>query len=272
MKNSSPFTLKKFPASRIGTLDVLEIGRKKHHIQALLELDVTEARVRLKAINQTDKKISFTAWMIKTISDVLLEFPEVHAYLKNKRTILTFQDIDVSIMVEKENNGKKVPIVYLLRKTQEKSMLSITEEIRKAKQEEHNPDKASAGNHQMNKWSGLYFRLPGWIRKLFWTLLLKHPRLAQSMMGSVLISSVGMYGKISGWFIPTSVHPLAAGIGSIVPKPVVIDGEIKVREILHLTLLMDHDVTDGGQMSRFIRKLQQGIETAENLILINTNK
>lgn len=265
MKHSSSFSLKKFPASRIGTLDVLEAGRKKHHIKALLELDVTNAQALLQSINHPEKKISFTAWMVKTISDVLLDFPEVHAYLKNKRTILTFQDVDVSIMVEKEKDGKKVPIVYILRKTQEKTMESITQEIQKAKREDHDPDKASAGNHQMNKWSTLYFRLPSWFRMLFWNYLLKRPRLAQSMMGSVLVSSVGMYGKISGWFIPTSVHPLAVGIGSIVPKPVVVDKEMTIREILHLTLLMDHDVTDGGQMTRFIKELQQGIETAENL-------
>ncbi len=265
MKNSSSFTVKKFPASRIGTLDVLEVGRKKHHIKALLEMDVTTAKAKLHSINQPQKRISFTAWLIKSFSEVLQDFPEMHAYLKNKRTILTFEDIDLAIMVEKESNGKKVPIVYVLRKTQEKTMLEITQEIRQAKAGQHDPEKASAGNHSLNKWSALYFRLPSFIRKFFWRYLLSSPQTAQTMMGSVLFSSVGMYGKISGWFIPSSVHPLAVGVGSVVSKPKVINEKIEVRDTLHLTLLMDHDVTDGGQMARFVNALQELIETANNI-------
>jgi pyruvate/2-oxoglutarate dehydrogenase complex dihydrolipoamide acyltransferase (E2) component len=266
MKNSGPFFIRKFPASRIGTLDVLEIGRKKHHIKALLELDVTAARAKLQAAKQQQKKISFTAWMIKSISNTLRDFPDLHAYLKNKRTIVCFEDIDVSIMVEKESGGKKVPIVYIIRKTQEKSIEAITQEIQQAKQEKHDPEKASAGHHQMNKWSALYFRLPSWLRRRIWRFFLGRPRMAQSMMGSVLVSSVGIYGKISGWFIPTSVHPLSVGVGSIVSKPKVIDREIIPRDILHLTLLMDHDVTDGGQMARFVKALQQAVEQAQGLL------
>ncbi len=32
-----------FPDSRVSTIDVGELGLKKHHIAALLEIDVTEA-------------------------------------------------------------------------------------------------------------------------------------------------------------------------------------------------------------------------------------
>lgn len=260
MEKSSRYHLKRFPASRIGTLDVLAIGQKKHHIKALLELDVTTARAKLQSLNHLQKRVSFTAWLIKTISNCLLDFPEIHAYLKNKRTIVTFSDIDISIMVEKESKGKKVPIVYIIRKTQDKTIEEITAEIHNAKTGAHDPEKASAGNHQMNEWSRFYFRLPGWIRKQFWNVLMKRPKTAQQLMGSVLVSSVGMYGQISGWFIPTSVHPLAVGVGSIVSKPKAVEREIKIREILHLTLLMDHDVTDGAQMARFVKTLQQAIE------------
>lgn len=86
-------------------------------------------------------------------------------------------------------------------------------------------------------------------------------------MGSVLVSSVGMYGNIRGWFIPTSMHPFAVGVGSIVKKPAVIEEKVAPREFLHLTLLLDHDVTDGAQMARFVRELGQKIENPEPLAL-----
>jgi hypothetical protein len=42
------FTYHRFPLSRIATFDVLSAGKKKHHIGALLEFDVSEGRKKLK--------------------------------------------------------------------------------------------------------------------------------------------------------------------------------------------------------------------------------
>lgn len=42
------YTTQIFPKSRIATLDISKIGKKKHHIAALLEIDVTASRVRFK--------------------------------------------------------------------------------------------------------------------------------------------------------------------------------------------------------------------------------
>ncbi len=265
MKTRSPFSIKTFPASRIGSLDVLRQAKKKNHIHALLELDVTEARKTLKELKKEGKQLSFTAWFVKMLSLSLEQHPEMHAFLKNKRQIILFEDINVSIMVEKESNGKKVPIVYVLRKTQEKSVEDLSLEIKKAKTSVHDPEKASAGDHQFNRWSALYFRLPGFIRRFFWYFLTHRPRLAQSTMGSVLVTSVGMYGTVHGWFIHSSMHPLAAGLGSIVKKVAVVREKMEFREFLHLTLLLDHDVTDGAQMARFVSQLQKNITQAIKL-------
>lgn len=86
-------------------------------------------------------------------------------------------------------------------------------------------------------------------------------------MGNVMITSVGMIGRINGWFIHTSVHPLSFGIGSILKKPVVIDNRVEIREILNMTILVDHDVIDGAQMVRFLKELTRQIENGEELSL-----
>jgi pyruvate/2-oxoglutarate dehydrogenase complex dihydrolipoamide acyltransferase (E2) component len=79
-------------------------------------------------------------------------------------------------------------------------------------------------------------------------------------MGNVSITSLGMVGKINGWFIPISIHPICFGIGSIIKKPVVKDDKIEIGEILNITVLMDHDVVDGAPMARFIKDLSKNIE------------
>lgn len=82
-------------------------------------------------------------------------------------------------------------------------------------------------------------------------------------MGNTAVTSVGMMGRINGWFIHKSVHPVSFGIGSVLKKPVVIDNEIKIREILNMTILVDHDVIDGAPMVRFLNDLTRSIETGE---------
>ncbi len=74
-----------------------------------------------------------------------------------------------------------------------------------------------------------------------------------------------MMGKINGWFIHKSIHPLSFGIGSILKKPVVIDQQIKVRDVLHMTILCDHDVMDGAPMVRFLNDLTKYIERGEGI-------
>lgn len=55
-----------------------EIGRKKHHIIALLEIDVTTAKEKIKTQIRSGINIGFTAWLIKVIGTTI----EAHKYIK----------------------------------------------------------------------------------------------------------------------------------------------------------------------------------------------
>jgi pyruvate/2-oxoglutarate dehydrogenase complex dihydrolipoamide acyltransferase (E2) component len=72
-----------------------------------------------------------------------------------------------------------------------------------------------------------------------------------------------MIGKINGWFIHKSVHPVSFGIGSVIRKPAVYNNEVRVREILNMTILVDHDVIDGAPMVRFLNDLTVYIESGK---------
>ena len=105
-----------------------------------------------------------------------------------------------------------------------------------------------------------YYLLPGFARRFIWRYLLRHPHLVFNKMGNVAITSIGMAGSINGWFIPISVHPICFGAGSVIKKPVVIKDRIEIREMLNMTILIDHDVVDGAPMVRFIRDLSNNLE------------
>ncbi|NJO95994.1 MAG: hypothetical protein HC764_08145, partial [Pleurocapsa sp. CRU_1_2] len=53
------FEIHEFPKSRVATIDVGKIGRKKHHIIALLEIDVTTAKEKIQTQLRSGKNIGF---------------------------------------------------------------------------------------------------------------------------------------------------------------------------------------------------------------------
>ncbi len=255
-----------FPKTRIATWDVCEIGRKKHHIQAILELDVTKARQAIKSYrHSTKKQVSFTAWLIKTISKTIIEFPTVHAYLKNKSTAIIFDDIDISITVEREYGGKLAPLPFVIRQTNKKDIITITNEIAAAKNQSLTDNDVVLGQKKSRFTASLYYCLPGLIRRFIWRHFLMTPGFAKKNMGSVMLTSIGMMGKVNGWFMFTSIHPLSFGVSAIIKKPVVVKNAIEIREILNMTALIDHDVIDGAPMARFIAKLSENIEAGSGL-------
>ena len=69
-----------------------------------------------------------------------------------------------------------------------------------------------------------------------------------------------MFGKVYGWPIPTTSHPLAIAIGGITKRTGLIDDKIEIREYLTMTLLFNHDVIDGALAARFISRLVDLIE------------
>ena len=253
------FKVKKFPKSRIATNDVCAVGLQKHHIAAMIEVDVSDSREKIQQHKKENKGISFTAWLIKVISLTIKEYEEVAAYLNGKRSIIVFDDINVSIAVEKEVNGHKVPIPLIIEKANEKSIEAITAQINDAKDQKLTQDDIVL-HSKSSRTERFYYLLPGFIRRFFWRYLLGHPHFSYSKMGNVAITSIGMIGNANGWFIPISVHPICFGIGKITPKPIVVNDKIEIREMLNITVLLDHDVVDGAQMARFISKLSDNIE------------
>lgn len=249
-----------FPKSRVATIDVCEIGKQKHHISALLEIDVTTSREKIKSYKKEVGKISFSAWLIKAISYSVESNKMAAAYLKGSRKVVVFDNINVSFLIEKELNGEKVPIPLLIEKANEMSIESLTEKISDSKNEVLSENDLVL-HRKTTRLEQVYYYLPGFIRRTFWRSMLKRPNFVFSKMGNVAITSIGMMGKINGWFIPISVHPISFGIGSVIKKPVVIDNEIVVREMLNITVLLDHDIIDGAPMARFIGELTKNIES-----------
>lgn len=258
------YKIHKFQKTRIATIDVCAIGQQKHHITALIEIDVSGSREKIRKYRREIGRVSFNAWLIKTISLTIKNHEQVAAYLNGKNKVVIFNDVNVSIVVEKEINGQKVPIPLVIDKANERSLESITKQIEEAKNEVLS-DKDLVLQRRSSQFERIYCLLPGILRRKVWKYMLRLPHLAFSKMGNVAITSIGSIENVNGWFIPISVHPICFGIGNITKKPVVVNDKIEIREMLNMTILLDHDVIDGAPMARFISNLSKNIENGIEL-------
>lgn len=253
-----------FPKSRLATIDVCELSQQKHHVTGFIEIDVSEAREKIKRYKRETGRISFTAWLVKAISLTIKNHESVAAYLKRNRRIVIFDDVNISIIVEKKINGQRVPVPLVIEKANEKSIESITQQITAAQNQEMT-EKDIILHARSTRMERLYYHLPAFARRLAWRYMMKRPPLLFGKMGNVAITSLGMMGSVNGWFIPKSIHPVCFGIGSIIKKPVVVDNSIAIREMLNMTILIDHDVIDGAPVARFLNDLSNNIKSGIGL-------
>ncbi|KAA9160533.1 2-oxo acid dehydrogenase subunit E2 [Amycolatopsis acidicola] len=83
---------------------------------------------------------------------------------------------------------------------------------------------------------------------------------AELSSGSFTLNNYGVLGVDGSAAIIN--HPEAAilGMGRILPRPWVVDGEVVARQIVQLSLVFDHRVCDGGTAGGFLRFVADAIE------------
>ncbi|WP_329559947.1 2-oxo acid dehydrogenase subunit E2 [Streptomyces uncialis] len=78
--------------------------------------------------------------------------------------------------------------------------------------------------------------------------------------GTFTLNNYGVFGVDGS--TPIINHPEAAmlGVGRIIPRPWVHEGELAVRQVVELTLTFDHRVCDGGVAGGFLRYVADCVE------------
>jgi pyruvate/2-oxoglutarate dehydrogenase complex dihydrolipoamide acyltransferase (E2) component len=263
------FDVRTFPRSRTATLDTLVWGRRRHHVPIMLEIDVTAAREGIRARKaEVGEAISFTGWIIKCLGRAVSEHPHMQALRKGKREFVLFHDVDVTIVIERALPEEgTLPMPYIIRRANEKSLLEIHGEIRAAQREAVEAGEVQVGAPRAAWMTRLFTRLPRTARDLIvWRRLHRNPFLAKRAMGTVSVTALGMMGGGGmSWGIPIGIHPLVVAVGGIAQRAAIVSGQLAMREYLGLTVLFDHAVTDGAPVARFIARLQELMQAAHGL-------
>lgn len=244
---------------------MVKLGRTKHHVPILFEADVTEARDRIRLQKKkSGVSVSFTGWAVKCIAQAIAENPQMHALRRGRHTLVVFEEIDVLVTVQKTVEEELIPLPFVIRNANSKSVVEINKDILAAKQQD-----ATAGTMTLgrNPWyANLYLALPGVIRGIAGRIMLHNPFAIKRNTGTVGVSSIGMMGNFAGWAIPVGPLPIQFALGGISKKPVFKDNQISSHEFLSVSFVFDHDVVDGAPVAAFTSRLVELIESAFALL------
>jgi 2-oxoisovalerate dehydrogenase E2 component (dihydrolipoyl transacylase) len=83
---------------------------------------------------------------------------------------------------------------------------------------------------------------------------------AEMSNGTITITNIGVFGMDTGTPILNSGEAGIVALGTIKPKPWVVDGEVRVRQVTTIGASFDHRVVDGDVASRFLADVASIIE------------
>jgi pyruvate/2-oxoglutarate dehydrogenase complex dihydrolipoamide acyltransferase (E2) component len=247
-----------FPAERRLVVDAGRMGNQRGLIHGLLEFDVTQARAFIHEHKaKTGESLSFTAFLVGCLAKAITTHPMLQAHLNWRNQLIQFDDVDVVTLVE--SGASAFP--HIIRSANRKTFRQIHDEIRAVKAK---PEQSSQKAGRLARW-GPY--APGFVRALFYRLLLMNPHWLKKYAGTVVVTAVGMFAQGGGWglgFAP--FHTLTVTVGGIAEKPALVDGQLVNREYLCVTLSIDHLIVDGAPAARFAQSFKELVESAYGLV------
>lgn len=254
----TPHTAVPYPRIRLLMVDGGRMGLLKHTVHGLVEFDITQARETIRQHKAyTGEALSFSAFFLACLGKAIDQDRQMHAYRNWRNRLIIFDEVDVNMLFEVEVDGKKTIRPHIIRAVNKKGIREIHEEIR-AFQSQHQ-------SSQESTFIDRFVRLPGFIRRLFLWALFKNPHWIKEYYGTVLVSSIGMFGTGGGWGIPVPNHSLQLTLGGIGEKPGVVDHRIEVRKYMSVTVSFDHDLIDGAPAARFMHRLKKLVEKGYGL-------
>ncbi|MFB6106680.1 MAG: 2-oxo acid dehydrogenase subunit E2 [Halobacteriaceae archaeon] len=245
------------PRQRL-TAEYMQMAGRRSNVHGLVEVDVTDVRERIRRIEaETGADLSFTAFVVSCLAATVAEQPHVQRYRDWRGRIHEFADVDVNVLVEREVDGERIGVPTVVRAADRRTVRSIHDEIRRAQTDTSTRPGPGVAT--------LASRLPGVLRRQVWRLPRWFPERWVDLAGTVAVTSVGMFGTGNGWAISPTNYTLQLTVGGIGTRPRLVDGELRSREYLSLTVTVDHDVVDGAPAARFVQRLTEHLEAGTGL-------
>ena len=178
--------------------------------------------------NRYNIKLGFMSFFVKACVVGLKLFPAINAEIEGQDIIYkNYYNISFAVGTEK---GLVVPV---LKNADEMSFADIENEIKKLS------EKAKNGSLTIEDLQG----------------------------GTFTISNGGVYGSMLSTPILNPPQSGVLGMHNIVERPIVDNGEIKIKPVMYLALSYDHRIIDGKDSVSFLKTIKENLEDPRRLFL-----
>jgi pyruvate/2-oxoglutarate dehydrogenase complex dihydrolipoamide acyltransferase (E2) component len=243
-----------FPSDRRLVTAAMRAGRRRMPMYGLIDVDVTAAK-RLLACQ--DPPGSLTAFVVGSVARAAAAHPEVHAYRNWRGQLVTHHYVDVGTMVEISTPQGLFALPHVLRDADVRGVPELTAELRRVKRE---PSTSPSGRW-LDRAAPTATRIPGAIPAMY--AVMARSVTARQRIGTVAVTAVGMFAGGGGFGItPMTLMSLEVIVGGMSQRPRIVDGQVAVRDVLDLTLAIDHNVVDGAPAARFAAEFRRLLESA----------
>ena len=197
------------------------------------EVDLTavneiRARYKDKFEKKHGVKLGFMSFFVKASIEALRRFPAVNASLDGNDIVYhEFYDIGVAVSTDR---GLMVPV---LRNAEMMSFAEIEVAVGAYAQ------KAREGTITLEELTG----------------------------GTFTLTNGGVFGSLMSTPILNPPQVAILGMHKIQERPMVIDGQIKVRPMMYLALTYDHRIVDGRESVQFLVAIKDALEDSARLLL-----
>ena len=173
-------------------------------------------------------KLGLMSFFVKACVVALKNFPAVNAEIEGEEIIYkNYYNISFAVGTDK---GLVVPV---LKNADELSFADIEKNIKEIS------EKAKSGKLTIEDLQG----------------------------GTFTISNGGVYGSMLSTPILNLPQSGVLGMHNIVDRPIVVDGEIKIRPVMYLALSYDHRIIDGKESVSFLKMIKENLEDPRRLFL-----
>ena len=178
--------------------------------------------------NRYGVKLGFMSFFVKACVVALKNFPAVNAEIEGDTIVYkNYYNISFAVGTDK---GLVVPV---LKNADELSFADIEKNIKQIS------EKAKEGKLTIEDLQG----------------------------GTFTISNGGVYGSMLSTPILNLPQSGVLGMHNIVDRPIVVDGEIKIRPVMYLALSYDHRIIDGKESVSFLKIIKENLEDPRRLFL-----
>ena len=204
------------------------------HFYVTMAIDVTQLVAFNASANEyaallpQPAKVTLNDLIVKGVATALVRMPQVNVSFDGER-LLFKKHINIGVAVALDQ-GLIVPVI---RDADKRGVLDLARESRRL------IDAARAGKLKPEEFQG----------------------------GTFSVSNLGMFGVEEFTAIINPPESCILAIGAATPTPVVHEGQIVVRDIMKVTLSVDHRALDGASAARFLQELKRLLEQPLGMVL-----